>query len=226
MKKVLVGTPSYNGDVCCDYALGLAEACRLASSKGYEIRAKFLMYNSMIAQSRNVLLADAYHGEYDDFIFIDSDQGFTAGSLFKLLSHPVDVVGFPVRSKVADLEIYNVMPNDDFSKYLPDVKLGLLSVPAVGTGMFRLSKKAVKDIFDSSKKYQKNGVMVPHACRSDFDPDTGIMTGEDIYLCNRLRELGYSIYVDPSFTPDHFGRHKFSGSFHAHLIKSLSGKKE
>jgi len=223
MKNILIATPSHNGDVCCDYALAMMEVFRLAGSKGYDVKAQFWMYSSVIAESRNILLGMAYDGGFDDLVFIDADQGFSADAFYRLLGHPVDVVGFPVRIKCLDNERYNVMPNDDFSAYLPDSKLGLLSVPAIGTGMLRLSKAAIKALWGKSRKYHNFGREIPHVCQVVFDGDT--LFSEDLYLCKLLRDLGFNIYVDPSYTADHFGRHKFSGSFAAHLIDSLTASK-
>jgi len=220
VKKILVATPSHNGDVCCDYALAMMEVFRLASSKGYDVRMQFWMYNSIVAEARNILLGMAHDGDFDDLVFIDADQGFSVDAFYKLLSHPVDVVGFPVRVKCLASERYNVMPNDDFSKYLADPKLGLLSVPAIGTGMLRLSKAAIKALWNNSRKYHNFGVAIPHVCQVTFDGDA--LLSEDLYLCKLLRDLGFNIYVDPSYTADHFGRHKFSGSFAAHLISALT----
>lgn len=224
MRKILVATPSHNGDVCCDYALAMMEVFRLASANGCDVKMQFWMYSSIIAESRNILLGMAYEGGFDELVFIDADQGFSAEAFYKLLSHPVDVVGFPVRLKCLDNERYNVMPNDDFSAYLADPKLGLLSVPSIGTGMLRLSKAAVKALWDKSRKYHNFGREIPHICQVVFDGNT--LFSEDLYLCKLLRDSGFNIYVDPTYTADHFGRHKFSGSFAAHLIGSLTASKQ
>lgn len=74
MKKILVATPSHNGDVCCDYALAMMEVFRLANDRGYDIRMQFWMHNSIIAEARNILLGMAYEGGFDDLVFIDADQ--------------------------------------------------------------------------------------------------------------------------------------------------------
>ena len=222
MRKVLIATPAHSGDVCCDYAIAMMEVFRLAQERGFDLRAKFWMYNSIVAEARNILLGVAHEGGFDDMVFIDADQGFSAEAFYKLLEHPVDVVGFPVRIKRLDSEVYNVMPNHDFSGYVLNKELRLVSVPAIGTGMLRLSKAAVKALWDNNRRYTNYGVNIPHVCQVTFDGDT--LLSEDLYLCKQLRDLGFAIYVDPSYTADHFGRTKFSGNYAQHLLSSFVGK--
>jgi hypothetical protein len=222
MKKVMVATPSHSGDVCCDYAIAMMEIFRLAKERGYELCSQFWMYNSIVAESRNILIGMAYAGEFDAMVFIDADQGFSADAFFKLLDHPVDVVGYPVRMKRLDKEVYNVMPNDDFSKYVTHPELKLINVPAIGTGFLKLSKAAIAALWDNSRKYHNYGVDIPHVCQVAFDG--GMLMSEDLYLCKRVKELGFSIFVDPSYTADHFGRTKFSGNYAAHLLNRMTTK--
>jgi hypothetical protein len=222
MRKVLVATPAHSGDVCCDYAIAMMEVFRLAHERGYDIRARFWMYNSIVAEARNILLGIAYEEGFDDMVFIDADQGFSAEAFYRLLEHPVDVVGFPVRIKRLDSEVYNVMPNDDFSKYVTHPELRLINVPAIGTGMMRLSKVAIAALWHDSRKYRNYGVDIPHICQVAFDG--GMLLSEDLYLCKKLKDLGFPIYVDPSYTADHFGRTKFSGSYAQHLVKAMTSK--
>jgi hypothetical protein len=220
MKKIMVATPSHNGDVCCDYAIAMMEVFRLAKERGYNVRAQFWMYNSIIAEARNILIGMAYTGDFDAMVFIDADQGFSADAFFRLLDHSVDVVGYPVRIKRLDKEVYNVMPNDDFSNYVTHPELKLINVPAIGTGFLKLSKAAIAALWSGSRKYHNYGVDIPHVCQVAFDGD--LLMSEDLYLCKRVKELGFRIFVDPSYTADHFGRTKFSGDYARHLVNTMT----
>jgi GT2 family glycosyltransferase len=39
------------------------------------------------------------------------------------------------------------------------------------------------------------------------------MISEDIYVCRRLRDAGFPVYLDTSFTCNHVGGKKYKGNF-------------
>lgn len=221
-KRVMIATPAHSGDVCTDYALAMAETFRRVKDFPYDLNLRFWSYNSIVAEARNILISQAYSWGFDELVFVDADQGFSADSFYRLLSHPVDVVGYPVRIKDATCERYNVRPEDDYSKYEIDGELRLISVPAIGTGMLRISRKVITTLWGNSSKYYNYDTDIAHICQVGFKDN--VLLSEDLYLCAQIRDAGFKVYVDPSYTADHFGRHKFAGNYEKYIAQKLIEK--
>lgn len=207
--KVLIATPSHDGTVCCDYAIAMAETFRQNKDHNHELQLHFWMYDSLVQKARNNIIAEAYKDNYDQCVWIDADQGFKAEDFYRLLEHPVDVVGFPVRLKTEE-DLYNVMPHDS-SVHIWDEKLKLLDVVAIGTGFLRLSRKAIKALWDAGEPYDDQGVE-KRMCCNVLVWDGGLVS-EDIDICNKLHRAGINVYADIGSTCDHYGTKRFTGDY-------------
>ena len=207
--KVLIGTPSHQGTVCCDYTIGMCEAFRLAEKRGHSLHLHFNMYASLVQKARNKIFKIAHDGNYDALIWIDADQGFKSETFFKILEHPVDVVASPVRLKLEE-ERYNIWPFDT-SLHTWDDELKLLEVKGAGTGFIKLSRKAIKALWDQGKVYHDNGD--EHRMVCNIEVRNGKFIGEDHHICELLTEAGFKIYVDIESTCDHFGTKRFRGDY-------------
>lgn len=209
MRKVLIGTPAHDGRVEAWYAHSLFQTGKIAAKRGVDLDAVIMSYDALVQCARNDLVALAIEHQYDDLIFIDSDQEWKPEWIFQLLAAPVDVIGGAVRKK-SDIESYNVRAS------LPIENVnGLLAVSGVGTGFMRLSRKALTDAWAASTPYRRNG----RECRMVFDLNIvdGELVSEDMTLCDKLGALGLPIFVDPDMTCSHIGAKKYSGDFAAWL---------
>ena len=161
---------------------------------------------SLIHKARNELFRIAYETEVDDLIFIDSDQAWTQKDFGNLISPTVDVIGGPVVSK-NDLVHYNVKTFD------PHFQLfhGLIDARGVGTGFLRISKRAIKMMWDAAPKYYADGI--ENASVFETKVVDGQFMGEDIEFCNKWRAMGEKVYVHPDISVSHIGKKKWSGDF-------------
>jgi len=212
--RVLIGTPSHQGTVCCDYTVGMCEVFRLAKDHGYHLNLHFTMYQSLVQKARNAIFKKAYTEGFDQLVWIDGDEGFKAEDFFRILSHPVDVVGLPVRMKT-DEERYNIRPEDPL-KHKWDNKLGLMDVQAIGTGFLKLSRKAIEALWEQGDKYRSDGQDYRMICNLEIK--NGGLISEDIQICERLQAAGFKLYADIETTVDHFGTKKFSGNYLSYTL--------
>jgi len=210
-RKVAILTPAYDGKTVVDFTLTMIQIFELNFNLGanLDIVLHCWMYESIIEKARNNLFTDAFVAGYDDIVMIDADQSFDPMAFFKLLSAPVDVVGVPVRMKTEE-ERYNLRPEDP-KLHQYDPKTGLIKVERIGTGLLRLSRKAMAAIFWSSPEYG-DGQMIR---RRVFECQIvgGGWNTEDMVFCDKLRELGFDIWVDMTYTAHHFGIKKWSGDY-------------
>lgn len=209
-RKIHIITPSYDGKVHCDYSIALCEVFRVvASIPGLSLHLNYWMHEALIQKARNNLFCDAYEAGATDIVFIDADQSFTVDTFMRMIAHPVDVVGVPVRMKTQE-ERYNIRPEDPtLHRQVPDLQL--LEVDVIGTGMLRISRDAAKVLYDNAPAYMDGDRERRMICNVQI-VDGGIIS-EDVQMCDRLREAGFKIYVDPFSTVDHFGTMKYTGSY-------------
>jgi len=218
MRKILIGTPCYDGKIEVWYAHSLRTTERLGAEKGIEFTPVYMSYDSLVQRARNDLVQLAITGGFDELFFIDADMRWEAEWAIELLGHDVDVVGAAYRKKTDDQELYTIK-----TKYpVPiDIKTGLWIVEGLGTGFLRLSKKALLALWGASEEYTNEG----KSCRWVFDvfPVDGELMGEDMIACEKLRQLGFNIYMDPSFTPIHIGVKQYYGNV-ASYVEELKKK--
>ena len=207
MKKVLIGTPSHDGKVDVWYANSLVNTVKIAPYFDTVIMPIYMAYDSLVQRARNDLVKLAIEEEFDDIIFIDADQEWDPEWVFKLLSYEEDVVGGTVVKK-SDIPAWNVKSlNGDLNVG----ENGLMEVETVGTGFLKVSKAALKKVWDASKEYKNEG----KTCRMVFDIQikNGELVSEDNVFCQKWRKLGGKVFIDPNMTCNHIGVKKYTGSF-------------
>lgn len=93
MRRVLIGTPSYDGRIDVWFANSLLGTVKLAHEKGIFVHAIYTSYDSLIQRARNSLFKLAIDGGYDDLFFIDSDAEWEPEWFFRLLDRPEPFIG-------------------------------------------------------------------------------------------------------------------------------------
>lgn len=209
-KRVLVGVPSLTGSVDMRFAYALVETVRLGEKLGATVNVMFRGHDSLIQRVRNDLVRDALDNDYSDLVFIDDDQDWLPEDFFRLLSYPVDCVAAAVRKKTDEAELYNVRAAS------PDIPVdratGLLNVEAVGTGFMRLSRQALLAVWNRSEEYRDDAGKL-NRWMFEVGPLDGRLVGEDVMLCNKLRDARIHVYVDPTIIVGHTGTKRWDGDF-------------
>ena len=212
MRKVLIGTPSYDGRVDVWYANSLLETVRMSYEKDVFIHAIYTSYDSLIQRARNSLFRLALTGGYDDLFFIDSDCEWQAEWIFRLLERPEPIVGGALVKK-SEKEGYTVKLLDRELKYSQDGKL--IEVDGVGTGFMKINRFALEKLWDMSDKYMSEGE--EHRMVCDIKVENGDLISEDYIVCNKWKSLGYKVWLDPTITLNHIGIKKYKGDFQAFI---------
>jgi len=210
MRKVLIGTPCYDGRLDVWYTNSLTHTIKLSYEHNVEIVPIWLSFDALLQRARNDTIDVMLQDTFDDMIWIDSDIEWKPEDFFKLLDYPVDVVGGTYRKK-GDKEEYVVRQVEK----RPKNELGLIPLDGLGTGFVRMSRVACQYLWDVSKPYidPKDG----RERRMIFDvvveDSQGIpsLISEDIHAFNKLTAGGYNIYLDPTIICNHIGPYKFVG---------------
>ena len=206
VRRIMIGTPTHHGEVELEFMMSFFQTMELCVLNNIQLTLKTVVGCSLIQKARDELFRLAREADVDDLIFIDSDQAWTQKDFGNLISPTVDVIGGAVVSK-NDLVHYNVKTFDPhFEMYY-----GLIDARGVGTGFMRISKNALKQVWDASEEYQNEG----KTCRMVFDIKVmdGQLVSEDNVFCRKWHDLGGKIFIDPTMTCNHIGVKKYSGNF-------------
>jgi choline kinase len=215
MRKVLIGTPSYDGRIDVWFANSLVQTVKMAEKKGIFVHAIYTSYDSLVQRARNSLIKLAIDGKYDDLFFIDSDTEWEPEWFFNLLERPEPIVGGALIKKT-EKEGYTVKLLDKKLKHSEDKKL--LEVDGVGTGFMKVSKFAFDKLWLASDPYTSEGEQ--HRMVFDIKVENGDLISEDYVLCNKWKSLGYKVWLDPTITCNHIGIKKFKGNFKKFIDKN------
>lgn len=203
----MIGTPCYDGRLDVWYTNSLVNTIKQSYAHDVQITPMWVSFDALIQRARNDTIQLALEGDFDDLIWIDSDIEWEPEWFFKLLDHPVDVVGGTYRKK-GDREEYVIrVPGKS------DSATGLIEVQGLGTGFLRMNRTAMQYLWDSNKSYidkkdNKERRMIFDVIVTDND-----LMSEDIYALQKLIDGGFKIWLDPTMTCSHIGPYKFKGDF-------------
>lgn len=203
-RRVMIGTPTIDGKIDIRYMNSLIGTIILCFQKDIEILPFQIAYDSLLMRARNDIFQNAFISKVDDLIMIDSDHGWNPQDILRLLNHSVDIVGVAARKKTDDYIDYNVKTEDGLLSIQKDE---LTEVIGIGLGCMRITKEVIVKIWDLSEVYTERNIekrMIFNAKIKDKE-----IIGEDISFCDKCRELGYKIYLDPYITIDHVGIKNF-----------------
>lgn len=215
MKKVLIGTPSYDGRIDTWFADSLVRTVKQADPKQINIHAIYPSYDSLIQRARNDLVRMAMDGGYDTLFFIDSDVEWEPEWFFRLLARPEPIVGAALIKK-SDQESYTVkIIEKNLTKSEDDI---LVQVDGLGTGFLKVDRFALEKLWLMSEPYVHDGV--PNRMVFDLKIVDGDLISEDYVMCHKWRSLGYKVWLDPSITINHNGVKKYQGNLSSFLQRN------
>ena len=213
--NLFIATPAYNCQLHTDYFNSMMSLLRGAIKSNIDIEIVTVGNQSLVPKARNSLISYFHENkQYTHIIYIDADIGIPPYCIPRLLQRNVDIIGVPCPLKGYDERGLPVLNISDILNCTPD---GLAETTHVGNAILMLSRKAVDDIIEVSEEYEDDpkfsrGQPLTTKCYDVFK--IGIVDGkylpEDYYLCHRLRELGYKIYIDLTIPVKHNGMHGFS----------------
>lgn len=224
--KVLIGTPSYDGKLEIYYIDSLLNTLAQSEQNGVEVYPLFMCYDSLVQRARNDLFKAAHDSKVDMLFFIDGDVGWNPKDFFKLVKSNKDMIGGSYRKKNDNEELYVVKALDQKDNTL-NLKIdneGLMEVAGLGCGFMKISKKAINDLWNSSKRYtceKGDNRMVFEVVCEDND-----LISEDIYMCKKWRDLGNNVYLDTHITCTHTGAKTYTGDVHSWLQRFITQKSD
>lgn len=211
-KKIMIGTPCYDGKVTAQFSVSLFAAIKEASLKKIDLIPIFLSYDALVQRARNDLVKLAVQHQVESLIFIDNDLEFNPSWVIQLVESTEDVIGGTYPKKTDLKEIYPISANN-----LSVNEHGLMQVEGIGTGFLKLSRKALLTLWEKSPIYWNEGAQ--NRMVFDIGIVEGNLMSEDRMMCKKLTDLGFKIWLNPSMCCKHIGVKIYEGNFLDYLSR-------
>jgi hypothetical protein len=179
----------------------------LGTAHDLDINAVFLANESILPMARNELFYLAYTQGYDCMVFIDSDESWGAQHLINILLRPEPVITIPVVNKDDRKQVFNVFVDPD----RPVSATGLVPAQRSGTGFLKIDRPVIEDLWHSNTQLEFRGKQLRNIC--EYSAIAGNFVGEDIMLSQKIREMGYDIWIYPDHTVSHIGNKMYKGTW-------------
>lgn len=185
-KKILIGIPTLS-EIKADTVTSIFGAVNLLQAEAV----LHIYKTSLVHDARNKIVERALKEDFTHLLFVDDDMNFDKGGMQKLLDDDKDVVGGLYFRKVPPhhpncMEMRGKRLR--FPMVLPKTKL--FEVFAVGMGLTLIKSEVLKSMKDRWFFY------------NDIHGQT---VGEDVYFCNKARNKGFTVWVDPTIPIQHIG---------------------
>lgn len=224
MKHVTLAVPAYAGTVHLSTLRSLLHDIVKLVERGEKFTLVDDCGSAVIADSRAEICARFLADETStDLVMIDHDVGWQAGGILRLLDHDVDVVAgsYPFRRDPLAFPIRWIPERESL---WADPETGLLEVAGVPGGFLRVTRKALLAMTAAHNELEyeskKHGTVV-----GLFEPYRIGKTklSEDYSFCQRWRDLGGKVWVDPEITMAHIGNKSFNGNLGKWLRSDRNG---
>lgn len=218
---LMAAVPCYGGMLTTATLRGLLETQRAMIGCGLAFSVATMTNESLVTRARNALVARFLASDASHLMFIDSDIGFSADAVLRLLGHCRPVIGGLYRSKTAEQEDWVAVFPAGVGGAPPlarrDLTTGAVEVLAIGTGFLLIHRDvlvAMAAAYPETLYLGEDGPM--HALfATGIDPNAapgeGRYLSEDYLFCLRWRAIGGEVWCDPSIRLEHHGQVRLSG---------------
>lgn len=220
---VLFACPTFEKQVSVDYHTSMQSTQAEMFKARIPCGERILTGKQFIDLARNELV-DYFLKSPDgftDLIFIDSDQGWDAKVITRVLSYKQGVVA-ALPPKKCDPPTFH---SNAITGVIED---GLFQSLEAGTGFMRIKREVFErmDAFFPDLKIDPLGQPIGDPFSWPHTPyfQTGMgkygWCGEDMFFCRQLVAMGEFIWIDSDVTFTHRGSKAWKGNFYEHCVNT------
>ena len=217
-RSLFIALPAYDFKVSLKLAISLARVAQAAPQHGIDIQIGSVCGCSVVSRARNLLTKDFLESKCTDLIFIDSDINFEPEDVFRLMAWTTDpkkgiVAGVP-RIRGEERVYITALEYDD-NQELTMNSMGLVRGMRVATAFMMVRRDVFETLVEAHPDWtyydKKSDRMLPAIF--DFKLTEEGYMGEDFLFCDRAREVGFEVWIDPTIKLGHMGVQEFLGDF-------------
>lgn len=200
-ERLFICSPSFDGDFCAPFTESLAGSIKDLAQHDIKTVYKTLVGVHWIDIARDILAHAFLRSDCTHMLQIDSDLGWSPDSPRRMLAKNAPVIGgaYPIR---ADVSAYPVKHDDGAVTGLP--------------GGFLMVRRDVVERLSVGPTYRCASMQfgaheVHHLFTREFT--SGGYIGEDYAFCNRVRNSGYELSLEPDINFVHVGKKAWNGNY-------------
>lgn len=164
-----------------------------------------------VDDARNVICREFLASKADTLVFIDADIRWDVNALKRLLEFTgIDIVGASYPFKQAETGF----PVRYLDGPMVENDQGLIEVMGLPTGFLRISRRVIEALAKAAPHFltkSENAGAVPLIFERMLDGQSRL--GGDVAFCKKARDAGFGIYLAPEIELDHYGEHRWTGSW-------------
>lgn len=217
-KSIFIALPAYDFKVSLKLAVSLARFTQMAGQHGIAVQIGSICGCSVVSRARNLLVKDLLESTCDYLLFIDSDINFEPDAILRLMAWGEDprkgIVAAVPRTR-SENKVYITDLDYDENGELTMNGMGLVRGKRVATAFMLVRREVFVTMSEAHPDWtyydKKTDRMIP--CLFDFKLTEEGYMGEDFLFCDRARELGFEVWIDPTITLGHMGVQEYTGNF-------------
>ena len=220
-KKLMIGLPAYDHKVGVKMAISLMQLGQKLMEHGIDVQVNSLCGCSVVSRARNIIAHQFMKSDCDNLMFIDADMTFDAESVIRLMcwnQEKAIVAGAYEARKEG--KVYIVSLDGGHGVNGPQGKVtmdeaGLVRAYRVATGFMMIQRRVFDVLKAAHPELEHKDTNTDERMYAYFDfkvtPDGYL--GEDFLFCDRARDQGLDIWLDPTIKLGHMGIHEFKSDF-------------
>lgn len=229
----MICTPMYNSQCTAQYTISMIDLMRkLPYVKDLEVITLFALNESLIHKTRNLLTHSFLKSDCTHLLFIDSDIGFKAEQIIKMMQSNKNIVCgiYPkkdIKWEMAAAAVMNGVSVKDLPKhsieylFIPediDTDEELIEVKRAATGMMMISRNVFEKLSDKVPSFVlennlENVFQVNEEIKEYFftsiDEETKVYLHEDFNFCKLWLNNGGKIHAASWVELNHSGTYTF-----------------
>jgi hypothetical protein len=161
---------------------------------------------SLITRARNTSVAKFLKTDFEYMMFIDGDIEFSPDDVAKLWNLEADVCcgAYPMKKMGKGTTAWKdgvQVPLEEFKEVTP--------IDYAGTGFLMISRKAIEKMIESYPETKHEESIGDCWALFDTEIKHGVYLSEDYSFCDKWREIGGEILLDPSIKLKHYGMYGY-----------------
>lgn len=221
-RKLFIALPAYDFKVSLKLAISLARFAQAAPQHGIEVQIGSICGCSVVSRARNLLMQDMLESNCTDLLFIDADINFEPEDVLRLLAWTSDpkkgiVAGVPRTRKTQKTYIATLDQDDEG---ITMNGMGLVRAKRVATAFMMVRREVFEQLVEAHPEWKYDDINTDRTLYAVFDfkvTEEGYM-GEDFLFCDRAREIGFEVWIDPTIKLGHMGVQEYEGDFGADVL--------
>lgn len=215
---VAIATPCHGNKVEINYLHSVVAMTHMLRSHNAQFSLLTVPNEALVMRSRNHLVWQFMQTDCTHLFFTDSDMGWKAGTILRLLSHGKDVVAGIGRRKQEGPPSYcaNLVEPVHVDK-----ETGLVKAIHVGAACLLLSRACIERMLAAYDTLKYLDVQANRYETALFDTEIrdGKFWSEDYTFCRRWRDIGGDVWIDPEIYLEHVGFTSWNGSMADDLFR-------